>query len=285
MPGLFLKACGSWAWPFLHRWVIRRVKDMSFDKDVAVANLLRYFRDSLIGRNAKGIVHNMNSPLQVLSMHMELLAMDLGHLVGLKCDNSQITSGISQAANRLEQLEDIVSRINDMVKLVGSRVYDEEQQEEEGPVMVTQLLSETIEFWKSDLFFKHKVGLDLSFPETSPVLILNEQHVKDSFDGILFSTIELLRETPEPVLEIALSTSDENLVSVGFYPKGISYPVEELEKISSISNENELAKELVSLTLKPLLLAMAVAKTSLKKAGSDMEIARDGVVVKLRNAS
>ena len=258
---------------------------MSFDKDTAVANLLRYFRDSLIGRNAKGIVHNMNSPLQVLSMHMELLAMDLGHLASLKCDNSQITSGISQAASRLEQLEDIVSKINQMVKLVGSRAYDEEQKEEEGPVMISQLLSETIEFWKSDLFFKHKVGLELSFPETSPVMVLNEQCVKDGFDGIFFSTIEILRNAPEPSLEIVLSMSDGDHVSVGFYPKGVDVPVEKLEKISSISHEDDLAKEFVYLTLEPLLLAMTVAKTSLKKTDSEMEITKDGIVVRLREGS
>ncbi len=258
---------------------------MSFDAKGSFASLLRYFRDSLIGRNAKGIVHNMNSPLQVLSMHMELLAMDLGRLSTLRDEPDKMTSGISQAAKRLEQLEDIVSKINDMVRLLGSRAHDEEQKEEDGPVMVSQMVLETIEFWKSDLFFKHKVGIELSFPDASPVLILNEHYIKDGLDSIFFSIIELLRDAPEPGLEISISGTKDGTVSVGFFPKGALIPIEKMQRVSSISHERDLAEDFHSLIVEPVALAMAVAKTSLIRAAAELKIAEDGLVVKLKNSS
>ncbi len=257
---------------------------MSFDESVSVANLLRCFRDSLIGRNVKGIVHNMNSPLQVLSMHMELLAMDLSRLSTLRDEPNKLTSGISQAANRLEQLEDIVSKINDMVRLLGSRAHDEEQEEEDGPVMVSQMLMETIEFWKSDLFFKHKVGIELSFPEASPVLVLNEYHVRDGLDGIFFYLIGLLRNAQEPGLEISISGAKDGAVSVGFFPKGALIPIEKMQRVSSISHERDLAEDFHSLIVEPETLGMAMAKTSLEKAGAELKIAKDGLVVKFKNS-
>jgi len=258
---------------------------MSFEGKGSFANLLRCFRDSLIGKNTKGIVHNMNSPLQVLSMHMELLAMDLNHLSTLQDEPDKIVAGISQAAKRLEQLEDIVSKINGMVKLLGSRVHDEEQEVEEGPVMVSQLLSDTIEFWKSDLFFKHKVYLDLSIPDASPVLVLNQNYVKNGLDSILFFLIEILRDSPEPGLKISISNVMEGMVSMEFFPKGARIPMKEMQKVSSISQLGELKEDFLSLILEPVTFAMAVAKTSLVKAGGDLKIAEDGLVVKLKNSS
>ncbi len=275
----------SWHVLFDIRWVGQEGVNMSFDESVSVANLLRCFRDSLIGRNVKGIVHNMNSPLQVLSMHMELLAMDLGRLSTLMDKPDEMTSGISQAVKRIEQLEDIVSKINDMVRLLGIRAHDEEQEKEDGPVMVSQMLMETIEFWKADLFFKHKVGIELSFPEASPVLVLNEHHVRDGLDGIFFYLIGLLRNAQEPGLEISISGAKDGTVSVGFFPKGALIPIEKMQRVSSISNERDLAEDFHSLIVEPETLSMALAKTSLEKAGAELKVAEDGLVVKLKNSS
>ncbi len=258
---------------------------MSSDMERVVANRLRYFRDSLIGKNIKGIVHNMNSPLQVLSMHMELLAMDLNHLSSLKCDNMEMEAGISQALNRLGQLEEIVEKINHLVKLVGSRAYDEEHENDQGPVMVKQLVEETIEFWKSDLFFKHKVDVDLSTPGTSPVLIINEQYVRDGLDSVVFGLIELLRNAEEPALVIGIDPSDNRAVSLHFRPSGVRFPIERLESVSAIAYGGQWEKFGDSLFLEPTVMAMAVAKANMKRAGCEIHFNQDGVTLRLRSIS
>ena len=173
------------------------------DRDSNITNtILELFKESLIGKNAKGIVHNMNSPLQVLSMHIELLAMDL-KAIQLQIEEEGLTSdAISQAGDRLRQIDEIISRINSLVKLVGDRVNQSENQQEEAPIILNQIINEMVEFWKSDLFFKHKVNLDLRLPEASPVIFSKESLLKDALDGLFFSWIEKLKENENPVLRI-----------------------------------------------------------------------------------
>ncbi len=255
---------------------------MSSERNGAAVNMLRYFRDSLIGRNAKGIVHNMNSPLQVLSMQIELLGMDLNQLASMPCDNSELKDGLNQLIGRLGQLEDIVSKINHLVKLVGSRVYDEEKEEDEGPVMVAQLLEETVEFWKSDLFFKHKVVVDISLPEISPVVVLKEQYLKDAIDSILFGCIEMLKRAKEPGLEIEVASQDGSDIILSFRPKGVKFPLEKFGSAASFIETNGAQNGDGCMTLSPLDVALAVAKMSIKKIEGDFLMKEDEVTVKLK---
>ncbi|NPA95808.1 MAG: HAMP domain-containing histidine kinase [Thermodesulfobacteria bacterium] len=255
---------------------------MSSEKNGAAVNMLRYFRDSLIGRNAKGIVHNMNSPLQVLSMQIELLGMDLNQLASLPCDNQDLKKGLNQIIDRLGQLEGIVDKINHLVKLVGSRVYDEEQDDEESPVMVSQLIDETVEFWKSDLFFKHKVDVKLSMPEISPVVVSKEQYLKDAIDSILFGCIEMLKDANEPALGIEVSANGETDIAISFRPQGVRFPVEKLGQATSLMETSSDQGSGCEISLSPLDVAMAVAKMSIQKIGGDFTMKDDEVTVNLK---
>ncbi len=256
---------------------------MSGGKDGTELDLLRYFRDSLIGRNAKGIVHNMNSPLQVLSMQIELLGMDLNLLASQPCENSEVSSGIQQAIERLDQLETIVAKINHLVKLVGSRVADDEQDDDEGPIMVARLLEETIEFWKSDLFFKHKVILDLEIPSASPVVVSKERYLKDALDSVLFSCIQTLKKENDPKLHIAIEAEpDSSDIVMKFEPEGRGFPLERVEHLSSFIERNGTIKEIEELSFAPVDLALAVAKMSIKKISGDFKLNDQSIIIKLK---
>ncbi len=250
----------------------------SDDRQKALHGPVRYFRDSLIGRNAKGIVHNMNSPLQVLSMQIELLGMELNQLASMECDNQEVVSGINQAAKRLGQLEDIVSKINHLVKLVGSRVVDEDKQEEQAPVMINQLLEETLEFWKSDLFFKHKVFLNLHLPDASPVVVTNEQHLKDALDSVLFACIESQRKAAEPRIDVSVSMEGGSKVVMSFLANGASFSANSLG-ISQNGTVDIKGRHPFSFTL--LDLAMEVARASMERIKGELLLADDSIVLQL----
>ncbi len=251
---------------------------MSDDRQKALNGPVRCFRDSLIGRNAKGIVHNMNSPLQVLSMQIELLGMELNQLASMECDNQEVVSGIAQAAKRLGQLEDIVSKINHLVKLVGSRVVDEDKQEEQAPVMINQLLEETLEFWKSDLFFKHKVFLSLILPDASPVVVTNEQHLKDALDCVLFVCIESQRKAAEPRIDVSVSMEEGSKVVMSFLSNGAGFLANSL---STSKSGTEDAKRLHPYSFTPFDLAMEVARASMERINGKLLLADDSIVLQI----
>jgi hypothetical protein len=61
------------------------------------------FQNSKIGYLAKGIVHNLNGPIQILSMHIEMLKMDIAK--DLNAIESTLALSLPDtAANQLNKL-------------------------------------------------------------------------------------------------------------------------------------------------------------------------------------
>ncbi len=230
------------------------------DRDINITDaFLELFKESLIGKNAKGIVHNMNSPLQVLSMHIELLAMDI-KAIQLQIEEEGLTSNaISQAGDRLRQIDEIISRINNLVKLVGDRVNQSENQQEDTPIILNQIINEIVEFWKSDLFFKHKVHLDLKLPEASPVILSKESLLKDALDGLFFSCIEKLKENETPALMVELNGESGGEIGIFLRPQGSRFSQEEI-KDAMEQNHSETSL----LTKRPASLGLILAKNKAK---------------------
>ena len=203
--------------------------------------LFKCFRDSLIGKNTRGIIHNINSPLQVLSMQAELLRMDFSRLQeristskqsGMDKDRlSEVSDLVQKGSGRLAQVEEMLQRVNIMIAIIAARVSEADDDTEGTPVMLNQLLEQQIEFWKSDLFFKHKVSLSLILPDISPVIVLREDIFRDTMDGIMFACLEQIRQKPDPHIEIrctALSAADRKY-DILFSQNGPPFPAVDIE--------------------------------------------------------
>lgn len=203
--------------------------------------LFKCFRDSLIGKNARGIIHNINSPLQVMSMQVEFLRMDFLRLQektstseesGMEEDRLREVSDLLQKGfGRLAQVEDMLQRINIMVAIIAARVGKADENTEGTPVMLNQLLEEQIEFWRSDLFFKHKVSLSVNLPDISPIIVLREDILRDTIDGIIFGCLEQIRREPGPQIEIRCApvSAADRKYRILFSQNGPLFPVADIE--------------------------------------------------------
>ena len=199
------------------------------------------FRDSLIGQNTRGIIHNINSPLQVLSMQAELLRMDFLKLreeistskqSGMKDDRfREISNLLHKGFGRLAQLEKTLQSINIMIAIIAARVSEADDDSKGTPVILNQLLEEQIEFWKADLFFKHKVSLSVNLPDISPVIVMREDVFRDTIDGIMFGCLEQIRRQAEPNIEIRCTSLPEakRKYSVLFSHNGPPFPVADIK--------------------------------------------------------
>ncbi len=204
--------------------------------------LFKCFRDSLIGKNTRGIIHNINSPLQVLSMQIELLRMDYLNLkeeimnhgaeVLNKDSLDKLSMLMEKSEGRLLQVEEVLQRINALIAVIAARV-SETDETGGAPVMLNQLLEEQVEFWKSDLFFKHKVSLSFKLSELSPVIVIREDILRDVIDGILFGCLEQIREQAVPQIEIECCPGNgktgEHIVL--FSHNGSPFPVADIKKL------------------------------------------------------
>jgi len=177
--------------------------------------LFSCFQNSKIGYLAKGIAHNLNGLIQVLSMQIELSEMDIAK--NLKDIESilvlslpytaanqlkELADNLQKRAERLSQMEESLANIGHMINVITNR-----NQEGEGgqrPLVLSQLVEEELDFWNADLFFKHQVGKHLSLPTAPTLIIINEGYLRDVIDSLLDACIKQMRETEERNLKLTL---------------------------------------------------------------------------------
>jgi signal transduction histidine kinase len=138
------------------------------------AELVRYYRHSSAGRSVSGIVHQMNTPLQVLSFHLELLEQDsqeeLEHLPpgpGLVTEKLQARGDyrlekIRQFRQELAKLQALARRL--LLKGVH------EDHEDKSSLDLNQIYQEELELYLAQPFFQHRVEKDFHFQSLPPIL-------------------------------------------------------------------------------------------------------------------
>ncbi len=265
------------------------------DNEGKLPLLFKCFRDSLIGKNTRGIIHNINSPLQVLSMQMELLRMDLFKLrknifepgnagFAEKEAGKEFLDIMDKCFDRVGQIEEVVQRINGMIGVIAARVNETDDDSHSTPVMLAQLLEEQAEFWKSDLFFKHKVSLGMNLPKISPVVVVREDVLRDTIDGIMFGCLEQVRMEAEPEIGIDLiaGSGEQEKPEIVFSQNGPVFPVEDImqliERFSQKGIDDFTAFENIPQGHFSLLLASICAGV----IGLHIEILPNGIVVQGR---
>lgn len=243
------------------------------------------FRDLLIGRNVKGIVHNLNGPLQILSMQLELLNMDLDRCKSDVMDMKQsavpspdrcsrVSELLLKTAERIAQLQEVVQKVDSSLRVVGLRA-GAESSDNVVPVILNQLISEELEFWKSDLFFKHQVALSLDLPETSPVVTVRERVVRDIFDSVLLACIEQVRSSSsKPSITLRCTPVDAKGFVLEFVHNGPAFDTDELQACAAAS-ENRLIPSDIS----KAAMALYMAEGWSRLVGMEISITGSGVSI------
>lgn len=117
------------------------------------------YRRSALGSLVKGVVHNLNGLLQVLSLQLELLQK------ACQQEERVRTFLFPKVARCQEQLEKMRLQVE---VLFQKGVRDE--QEGPQPIQLNELLEENLALLHHDLFFKHRVKVRKEFaPQLRPV--------------------------------------------------------------------------------------------------------------------
>ncbi len=208
----------------------------------------RYLFDSfgncLVGRLIKGIVHNINGPIQIISMQLELMKFELSRSQPMESgftgidsmDQEQmdpISKRFDSILSRLPQMEEALGRIEDMVRVVGGR--SDLGVEGPRPVLLEHLIREELEFWKGDLFFKHQVEVRSNFPEKPVMLMAVEKELRDVIDGMLGACIEHLKGAQEKVITISIENPSDGPVTLSMSHTGADFGQEP----EPLTNETE----------------------------------------------
>jgi len=157
------------------------------------------YRYSTLGSFVRGIIHNLNGSLQILSMQMELLQ---GALVK---EGDKISPSLNV---KMAQCQEQLDKVKAMVEvLLQKGIHDE--QEAPQPIYLNNLLEGELSLWHHNLFFKHHVKVVKSFSPQLPPLQGHYLDFSQGFSNLIQNAVEAMEETPTKELLVATSFRDD----------------------------------------------------------------------------
>ena len=167
------------------------------------------YRCSTLGELLKGVIHNLNGSLQILSMQMELLQRALSH---------QDAKVQDQVKNCLRQIDTFKGMLD---LLIQKGVHDE--QDSPQPININEILEEEVSLLHHNLFFKHHVRVhkDLS----SPMPLLKGYYVdfSQSLSNLIRNAVEAMENSDPRELTLATRVTEER-ITVAIRDTGCGIP-------------------------------------------------------------
>jgi len=151
-----------------------------------------YFKEFLVGRLWEGVVHNINSPLQIASMNLEILKMQ-------KDSGSAFPEPIWE---RVKQITDSIDRIQHITNVLVKR----KEFGDSGPtaVILEEIIRNELEFWIADLFFKHNIKKELDLGERDSVVVVDAPILIDLIDAVFALQISMMKLSEEVDLRFSI---------------------------------------------------------------------------------
>ena len=202
-------------------------------EDIArcLAELVRYYRHSAVGRRCGGIIHNMNTPLQVISFQLELLEQKSQEEATLLAELKNLSVPELMALyeyrhQKLAQLHQEVDRLREMIHRIALQGVHEGQ-EEHCYLDLNQIFQDELELYLANPLFKHRVKKEFDFTPGLPPINGHFVDFSQSFRHLVDNALEAMAESSRRLLTITtLVQKDCRVLRVGDTGEGISPSVQ-----------------------------------------------------------
>jgi signal transduction histidine kinase len=211
--------------------------DASEDNEVlerSFQELVRYYRHSSVGRRCLGIVHRMNTPLQVLVFQLDLLEqkaqeeLDLLTQSPLAGPEPLVTLNHYRQA-KFSQLRRELNRLQGMARsLVLQGVHEDAQ--EQFPLDLNEICRQELELYQAQPFFKHRVTAEFHFLDGLPLFSGHYIDFSQSFRNLIDNALEAVKETDCRRLTVVTACQDRRIM-LRIGDTGVGIPPEDLPRI------------------------------------------------------
>ncbi|MFH1862612.1 MAG: PAS domain S-box protein, partial [bacterium] len=157
--------------------------------------LMQHARLSSIGMLAAGIAHNINTPLQGIANHIELLKMT--------------REDVPYLESMLSQVQRISSIINNML-----HKGRQEQDQSEREIDLNQLLIEELNFLGADFTFKHDVQKDYQFDPQLPAIWGVYSDFSQSLLNIIRNALDAMYASEKKKLTVQTRALDDGDIAI-----------------------------------------------------------------------
>ncbi|MEW6667457.1 MAG: hypothetical protein AB1512_19810 [Thermodesulfobacteriota bacterium] len=149
--------------------------------DISLEQLAALYQLGSLGKLINGLIHNLNGPLQNLSMDLEMMAHSVRTAKGLPGDLAE------PMMQRLQRMEREFDHINGLIRAASARA-NAQGSGEHG--LLRAFLEQEISFLNANLYFKHNVQTRLLLDQDLPPLVHFPEGVGLSLSWFLQSLVE-----------------------------------------------------------------------------------------------
>ncbi len=156
------------------------------------------YRHSTLGWLVKGIIHNLNGSLQILSIQLELLQRTL-----LK-EGDKISPSLNVKTGQcLEQLD----KMRVLLETLMEKGINDDQEGPQ-PIQLNDLLEEEVTLQHHNLFFKHHIQVVKSLSRPLPPLRGYYLDFAQALSSLIQNAVEAMAQTPTKELGLATFVRD-----------------------------------------------------------------------------
>lgn len=177
---------------------------LQFKFGQCLETLVEKDRLSFMGKLVQGLIHNINGPLQNMSMLVEVLIKGQGFLDRLAHGESQPPleeweNLSAKQRKRMDQLSQQITLLGDMLR---DFMWLQEIERNETEVDINLALTKMANIFRADLFFKHQVSVDLQLTKNLPLVRIFGRHLIPALQHLFRNAIVAMRGTQEKRLVV-----------------------------------------------------------------------------------
>ena len=182
----------------------------------SLQELVRYYRHSSVGRRCLGLVHRINSPLQVLSFQLDLLDQKAQEELSLLAastlaDTEPLVTLSHYRQAKFSQLHRELHRLQDLTRsLVLQGVHEDAQ--EKHPLDLNELYRLELELYQAQPFFKHQVTGEFHFQDALPLFPGHYIDFSQSFRNLIDNSLEAMAGTERRLLTVVTACRDRQII-------------------------------------------------------------------------
>lgn len=195
--------------------------------DRCFLELVRYYRHSFSGRLCRGIIHQMNSPLQVLFFQLELLEQKSREELKILSEVSKPVGEKLQALHnyRLEKIRQFRLELENIQALAQKVVLQggHEEAEEQVSIDLNELYRRELDLYLAHPFFKHRVEKKFIFQGGLPPIYGHYINFSQSFRNLLENALEAMEGSARCQLTVETALEgNQRILHLGDTGAGIS---------------------------------------------------------------
>lgn len=193
----------------------------------AFCELRRYYRHSSAGRRVSGIVHQMNGPLQALSMQLELLELKVSEELGYlkECPPTAAKQLDKLAAYRRGKMHQFRLELDQLQALVRGLLRQGAHEDHQDRVFLdlNQICREELKLYFAQSFYKNQIVRRVKFKEGLPLIYGHYLDFSQSFRNLIDNALEAMEGTPRRELTVETGLDGGiRVVRIGDTGMGIS---------------------------------------------------------------